>query len=225
MPKTAVPDWAAIRHGYEATDAAVADIATAAGVSRSELEKVRKREKWIRQKPRGVFPLRRPKVPAVPSDAPASPASEPANKPANIPAGNPATPPQLTRPASPPPVVAPRPRAGKPKSSPNTRRDLLARLVAAISLKLEQLERRMAKDLADLASSEAATATDHERETRAIGALIDNLGKVTEMESGLDRSAGAGKSAASDIAGEADRYRRELAERLAKIVGAATPKP
>ena len=84
----------------------------------------------------------------------------------------------------------------------------------------------MAKDLADLASSEAATATDHERETRAIGALIDNLGKVTEMETGLDRSAARGKSsaAAADIAGEADRYRRELAERLAKIVGAATPR-
>ena len=83
----------------------------------------------------------------------------------------------------------------------------------------------MSQDLESLERGDAATSTDHERETRAIGALIDNLGKVTEMESGLTRSAAAGKSSAtSDIAGEADRYRRELAERLAKIVGAATPK-
>ena len=94
------------------------------------------------------------------------------------------------------------------------RRHLLDRLVAAISRKLEQLEHRMALDLDD-----AATATDHDRESRAIGALIDNLGKITEMETGLART--SGKSDATDIAGDADRWRRELAGRLAKIVGPA----
>ena len=72
----------------------------------------------------------------------------------------------------------------------------------------------MALDLDD-----AATATDHDRESRAIGALIDNLGKITEMETGLART--SGKSDPTDIAGDADRWRRELAGRLAKIVGAA----
>ena len=105
------------------------------------------------------------------------------------------------------------------------RRRLLDRLVAAISMKLEQLERRMSKDLAQ---GDDTPATDHERETRAIGALIDNLEKITEMETGL-RSATAkrgAKSAASatDLADEAERCRRELADRLSRLVEAAEGK-
>jgi hypothetical protein len=143
-------------------------------------------------------------------------------------AGEPSSPP-LPSAGAPEPAVADdgAPAASKPsartsKSLPKTpaaRRQLLNRLVAAISLKLEQLERRMAQDL-DSPGGADASATDHERETRAIGALIDNLGKVTEMESGLDRSAGK-PGAAPDIAGEADRWRRELAQRLQRIVGPA----
>jgi hypothetical protein len=96
--------------------------------------------------------------------------------------------------------------------------------VAAISLKLEQLERRMAQDL-DAAETGAASSTDHERETRAIGALIDNLGKVTEIASDIDRPAG-GKSAiaAAELADEADRFRRELADRLSRLVRPAVPR-
>lgn len=108
--------------------------------------------------------------------------------------------------------------------TPAARRRLLDRLVAAISLKLEQLEHRMAQDFARTldgdAQADAATATDHERETRAIGALIDNLGKITEIEGGLDRTAGK-SPAASDLAGDADRWRRELADRLQRLVGTA----
>ncbi len=122
----------------------------------------------------------------------------------------------------------------------SVRRALVARLVAAISLKLEQLERRMAMDLAaiDAGAADASAATDHERETRAIGALIDNLGKVTELDHDLDRPAAgnvagtagkhfaandlAGHAAANSLADEADRARGALAERLHKIVDAAT---
>ncbi len=76
----------------------------------------------------------------------------------------------------------------------------------------------------DLDTSDDATATDHERETRAIGALIDNLEKITEMEAGLGKSAGkrgASAGPATDLADEADRCRRELAHRLSRIVSGA----
>ena len=230
MPKTAAPDWAAIRYRYEETDAAVAAIAAEAGISKSELESARKRHGWLRNKPRGLAPGRRPAPPSGTVSRPSGTVSDLAagsadqadasRKSVTVPAPL-AEPETVRKPAKPKPK---RPAA----SGTGHRRRLLDRLVAAISLKLEQLERRMshdlAKDLDPLEQGDAATSTDHERETRAIGALIDNLGKVTEMETGLDRSAKSGKSnpAAADIAGEADRYRRELAERLAKIVGAAT---
>jgi hypothetical protein len=101
-----------------------------------------------------------------------------------------------------------------------SRRRLLDRLVAAIDMKLEQLERRMTSDLA---VGEDATAIDHEREARAIGALIDNLEKITEIETGIGNASAKSGSAtsATDLADEADRCRRELAERLHRIVEAA----
>ena len=75
----------------------------------------------------------------------------------------------------------------------------------------------------DLAAGEDATATDHEREARAIGALIDNLEKITEIETGLGNATAKSGSATSvsDLADEADRCRRELAERLSRIVEVA----
>lgn len=78
----------------------------------------------------------------------------------------------------------------------------------------------------DLDQADQASATDHERETRAIGALIDNLGKIEEMEGNLGRGkAGKSTAAATDLADDADRYRRELAQRLQRIVEASGRKP
>ena len=132
-------------------------------------------------------------------------------------------PPVRVTPAEPEPVSPLRQTTQRPTqrvtASPAARRRLFERIVAAISLKLEQLERRMSKDLA---GDDLASATDHEREARAIGALIDNLHKITEMQSGLSKSSGKrGPTVDGDLAHEADRYRRELAERLSRLVGAA----
>ena len=83
----------------------------------------------------------------------------------------------------------------------------------------------MANDLDAPEASSTPTATDHERETRAIGALIDNLGKLTEIETGIEsRTRGKAQSTAAELADEADRCRRELAERLARLVEAAAPR-
>lgn len=198
MNNTNAPDWAAIRRRYEETQDRIQDICAAAGLDRSRFETRRKREGWRRKNPRPFPPPR--KAATETADASAAPPPEPDRIAAEI-TGT--------------PLIAPRLLA-----TPAARRRLLDRLVAAIDMKLEQLERRMTNDLA---AGEDATATDHEREARAIGALIDNLEKITEIETGLGTASGKSGSAipATDLADEADRCRRELAERLHRIVEAA----
>lgn len=191
------PDWAQIRHRYEETQDKVGDICREAGISEREFAGVRKKWKWRRKHPRPFPPLR----PVAVADAAGAPREE--SDEAREVAG--------TEPVAP----------GFPMrllATPAARRRLLERLVAAISMKLEQLERRMSTDLA---KHEDASATDHERETRAIGALIDNLEKLKELETGLAENVGKSGPAVSDLADEADRCRRELAERLSRLVEAA----
>lgn len=94
-------------------------------------------------------------------------------------------------------------------------RALIGRLYRAISLKLEHMEKRMA-------SGEARSAQDEERESRALANLISNFEKVTEAVAGLDkerdaRAAGAGA--------DAERMRREIAERLERLGGVGAPRP
>lgn len=206
-PPSAQPvDWVDVRRRYVETDASVADICAATDLDRAELDRVRKRERWRRLHPR-PFPATAPKPPVKPPSSTKRSKPKPASKVPDPPA-------QIAAPK--------RRRKSKKPATLADRRPILDRLVAAISLKLEQLERRMAQDLD--AATEGASATDHERETRAIGALIDNLGKVTEIASDIDRATGS-KSAASAaaLADEADRVRRELADRLSRIVRAAVP--
>ena len=102
------------------------------------------------------------------------------------------------------------------------RRALVRRLYKAIDTKLQQMERRMAHDMATDEQTSDATAADHERDTRAIGALIANLSRVTEIEADLERHPGSAKPADQQadrqLADEAERFRRDVAERLARLV-------
>jgi hypothetical protein len=191
------PDWAAVRRRYEETQDSITIICADAGIAKSRFETVRKREQWRRRNPKPFPPLRKTAAPTQ---------IERDDEIEELP------PPDPSAPAL---AIAPRLLA-----TPVARRRLLERLVAAISMKLEQLERRMTNDLA---AGEDSTATDHEREARAIGALIDNLDKITEIETGLGKPAGKSGSTvpATDLADEAERCRRELAERLHRIVEAA----
>jgi hypothetical protein len=191
------PDWAAIRRRYEETQDSITVICVDAGIAKSRFETVRKREQWRRRNPRPFPPPRQSAAPEAAAIEVETEHIPPAETPTSAPS------------------IAPRLLA-----TPVARRRLLERLVAAISMKLEQLERRMTNDLA---AGEDSTATDHEREARAIGALIDNLDKITEIETGFGKSAGKPGSTvpATDLADEAERCRRELAERLHRIVEAA----
>lgn len=218
MPDHPTPDWAIARRRYEETQDDIADICRDAGLDPRDLANRRRREKWRRQNPR-PFPAAR-LAPAARRSGPEPEPSTRASAAASGTAGDRSASPLSTRQTSPRSAVPPR----RPPTSPVARRRLLDRLVQAISLKLEQLERQMIISL-DTETADPTSATDHERETRAIGALIDNLEKVTEMETGLgSQKSGRGSSGAAvptDLAREAERCRRELAERLSRLVEAA----
>ena len=88
---------------------------------------------------------------------------------------------------------------------------VIARLYRAITVKLEHMEKRMA-------SGEDRSAQDEERESRALATLINNFEKVTEAVAELEADRGA--SRASSAAGaDAERMRREIAERLERLGG------
>ena len=160
MAHSTAPDWAAIELRYVETDDRIEDICAEEGITTTELATQRKKHGWRRSKPR-PFGVRRAQAATRSRRAPAVPS------------------PSALGPRTPPRKAASR--------TADARKRLLDRLVAAISLKLEQLERRMNDDLEAPGEGSAHSSTDHERETRAIGALIDNLGKITEMESGYPR--------------------------------------
>lgn len=102
------------------------------------------------------------------------------------------------------------------KSAADTRRALIQRFYKAIDTKLKQMEQRMKSEMEK--DDDGQSAADHERDTRAIGGLINQLAKLSEYETDLDRpNAGQGEDFAA-VAAEAERYRRELAERLARLV-------
>jgi len=95
-------------------------------------------------------------------------------------------------------------------------RDLLIRrLYRTIDIKLAQLEARMHND-------EDLSVADHERETRAIGQLIKNFEKVTDLETGgQDGSDRKRRFKSEHEAGveklDAHRIRSELAERILRL--------
>jgi hypothetical protein len=98
---------------------------------------------------------------------------------------------------------------------PKARKALIGRLYRAISLKLEHMETRMA-------SGDPRSAQDEERESRALSTLINNFEKVTEAVAELDKD-GSGRRRAGAGA-DAERMRREIAERLERLGSGGAPK-
>lgn len=152
------------------------------------------------------------------SKAKSGPAKRPAAKAKAAPAKSPG-PPALKRASSKAPTLA-------------ARRKLLNRLYQAIDTKLKLMERRMHSEITALEASApgvpADTAglspADHERETRAFGALVKTINSVKDMQAELDRIATGTADTAADarLNADADRYRREIAERLARFVPPGT---
>jgi hypothetical protein len=101
------------------------------------------------------------------------------------------------------------------------RRSLVQRLYKAMDTKLNLMERRMKTQLANLDKEGSdLSSADHERDARAFGTIIKNIDQVKEMQADLERVAGGQPKSAADaeLFAEADRFRREIAERLARFV-------
>lgn len=193
------PDWSEIRRRYEAGDA-VAAVAVRFAIPETALQTRRRREGWHRlaTQPPQTLEMPQPQTTQTPAAVPV-----------------------LVAPiAVPEPAPAPAPRKASVRTSA-LRRALIRRFYGAIDTGLKQLELRMQNEF-DAGAS--ASAADWERETRALGVLIANLGKVTEFEAAAlakPRAArpGARKRRRSDIpADDAERLRASLAERLERIV-------
>lgn len=112
------------------------------------------------------------------------------------------------------PLLTPR-RA--PKSSRSSRAVMIRQLYRLVAQNLKRMETAMTTD-------DPASPADKERETRAIGKLIQNVERVTELET--DRNRGAKpRSDADGKSGEpgpltpeeTQRLSLELAERLYKL--------
>jgi hypothetical protein len=108
-----------------------------------------------------------------------------------------------------------------------TQRLTIRRLRKAIEAKLTLLELRMQKELAKARKGREEPPVNLERDARAIGTLVKNYDKITEMASDLKRRISK-RPVSPDVTAlfaEADRFRRELAERLAKFIPAASGDP
>ena len=200
MTGSAQPDWQRIRRLYVAGAKSLAAIAEQHGVSVQRISRRARTEGW----------------PPRPRRAPGAREGPKANREKSR------EPPAST-------TAKPAPKRGGTAAAAATlkaRRALVRRLYKAIDTKLKQMERRMAHDMATTEGSSDTTAADHERDTRAIGSLIANLSRVTEIEADLERHPGAAgptdqqaaQHAERQLADEAERFRRDVAERLARIV-------
>lgn len=162
-----------------------------------------------------------------------------ARKAAAEPAARTTKPPKRIAAASkPPPTAKARPRVPAGSAA---RRQLIARLYRAIDTKLKLMERRMNSEIDAIdaggpgdaaAPGSGRNSADHERETRAFGALVKTINSVRQMQAELDTLANAHTASAATSAAptaadarlvaDAERYRRDIAERLAKFVPPGT---
>ena len=200
------PNWRKVRRDYEGRVLTIAALLAKHGISPNDLLRERTNGKWVTRP--SVAEMAKAKAAGkMRCAAPVDP-----------------DPPQpLTLP------VQKAKRITKPKPIAQ-RRAIVDRLTNAIDTKLKLLERRFEREMAglDTARGKAISAADFERDTRNIGLLIKSLEQVTDYDQtrqlGARITGAAAKSAsiaASALADEADRLRRELAERLQRLVDPA----
>jgi hypothetical protein len=215
------PDWDAIRRAYEDHSIPTRDTVVKFGVDKLLIYRRAVTDKWLRR----PSPFK-PSVPKAQQTQPLPQRDDPA-------AGAPL-------PAASEPPAAAYPLPGAIPASDKAidlktlkpiakRRAILNRLTDAIDTKLQLLERRFEHELASADTrSHSISSADFERDTRNIGLLIKNLEQVTDFDHahspGKRITGAAAKSvsvATSALVDEADRLRRELAERLQRLVDTA----
>jgi hypothetical protein len=135
------------------------------------------------------------------------------------------TPAGVARPIPGPPAKR-RPKSGAPLPAAvaDLRRSLTQRMYRLMDTKLELMELRMQKQLQSAANAAggdgSVPAADDDQDMQRLAAIIKTAEQVTELDPDLARTVDAGdKSAdAQARASEADAFRREIAERIEKLI-------
>jgi len=98
------------------------------------------------------------------------------------------------------------------------RQVLVHHLFRILEMKLKMMELRMRKQLEDAEQGRDA-AVDGDKDMRDLDTLIKTIDQVTELDPDLDRNGAAGGQQGGDPrASAADAFRREVAERIEKLV-------
>lgn len=195
--------WADIRRAYAESSESVAAIARAAGVSASAIYRMVRLEGWS-QRSGGRAAGKNAALAAA----------------AGCDAGRPKPAPGAKAPAGASVAKSKRAKgnrmgsAGKGAAKPT---NVVKRLYRAIDLKLKRLEERMQ-------SSDELSAADSEREARELSSMIRSFEKVTEVAADIDKRRKPVASERKPIRPEdAERMRREIAERLERLHATGLP--
>ncbi len=115
--------------------------------------------------------------------------------------------------------------SSQPVATVGIRRRLTHRLYNIMDLKLELMELRMHKQLKDAKKAikqdgAEIPAGDEEKDTRHLATFIKTIDQATELDPDRARDAdgGATNRDAEARASEADAFRREIAQRIEKLV-------
>ena len=192
--------WEDIRRAYEHTDQPLPELLAHFSVTHAELTRRRRAGNWT---PRSGAVGRKNAAPGQPTNprekSPQSGCSQ--------------------RPSYATIDIMPRSTSG--------RRALVRRLSRAIDARLALLERRMAKELSRVDEEGPPSAADIERDIRAIGTLLKSLEQASDpgadptIRSSRQRKKAGHGSTEQHGSDTSDRLRRELGERLQRLVEAA----
>jgi hypothetical protein len=131
------------------------------------------------------------------------------------------------RPAAAPTTGSADPARRRPKARPDPndtaarRRGLAARLYKVMDLMLELMELRLERQLEQARQAEGEIPPgDAEKDMRQLAATMKSIEQATELDPDRQRDAdgGAKSSDAAQRASEADALRREIAERIEKLI-------
>ena len=113
-------------------------------------------------------------------------------------------------------------KASLPADTANVRRGLARRVYRVMDLNLSLMELRMEKQLKQAKKQRDGDmpAGDVEKDMRQLAATMKTIEQATELDPDLHRAAdgGAKSSDAATRASEADAFRREIAERIEKLI-------
>ncbi len=207
--------WAEVRRAFEETKEPVIRIAARYGISRSAVYDQAARESWIlrtqRQRQRRTAPpiqAARPQPPAgVPAGMVAPSAAAVPTPPDTGLASEPAPEADNAAPVSAAPPTPAEESAPRPAESHAQRHQRFYRII-------DRLLEKMEKNVTD---NPDMSPQDQERSAKALSSTLTTMERVTDRHDELVKTEAKPEGGASDGSSEAERMRREIAERLERL--------